>query len=85
LNRCKPVRLSLPIGTYDKYRSLNLGNNRWQNDLQVDFTQGFLDRSTVDVSGDWMYYGNNNEAGTANQRLSQPARYQSPLHGIPPE
>jgi hypothetical protein len=67
--------ISLPIGTYDKHRSLNLGSNRWQNDLQVDFTQGFLDRFTVDVSGDWIYYGNNNEAGTANQRLSQDSTY----------
>ena len=67
--------VSLPIGTYDKHRSLNLGSNRWQNDLQVDFTQGFLDRFTVDVSGDWIYYGNNNEAGTGNQRLSQDSTY----------
>jgi hypothetical protein len=67
--------ISLPIGTYDKHKSLNLGSNRWQNDLQVDFTQGFLERFTVDVSGDWIYYGNNNEASTANQRLSQDSTY----------
>src|ERR1700722_13247212 len=67
--------ISLPVGTYDKHRSLNLGSNRWQNDLQVDFTQGFLDRFTVDVSGDWIYYGNNNEAGAGNQRLSQDSTY----------
>ena len=44
------VFVSLPIGSYDRGRALNLGANRWQTDLQVDFTQGFLDRFTIDVS-----------------------------------
>ena len=69
------VFVSLPIGTYDKGRALNLSGNRWQTDLQVDFTQGFLDKFTIDVSGDWITYGNNNEAGTGSQSLSQRATY----------
>jgi len=67
------VFVSLPIGAYDNRRGLNLGGNRWQTDLQVDFTQGFLDKFTIDVSGDWISYGNNNEAGTGSQSLSQNA------------
>ena len=30
--------LTLPLGTYDHQKALNLGGNRWQNDVQVDFT-----------------------------------------------
>ena len=41
----------------------------------MDFTQGFLDKFTIDVSGDWISYGNNNEAGTGSQSLSQKATY----------
>jgi len=67
--------VSLPIGSYQKGRTLNLGANRWQTDLQVDFTQGFLDKFTIDVSGDWIYYGKNNEAGTGSQTLSQNSTY----------
>jgi hypothetical protein len=67
--------VSLPIGSYQKGRTLNLGANRWQTDLQVDFTQGFRDKFTIDVSADWIHYGNNNEAGTGSQSLSQNATY----------
>jgi Putative MetA-pathway of phenol degradation len=69
------VFVTLPIGSYDNRRALNLGGNRWQSDLQVDFTQGFLDKFTIDMSGDWISYGNNNKAGTGSQSLSQHATY----------
>jgi hypothetical protein len=69
------IFVTLPVGSYDRRRTLNLGGNRWQTDLQVDFTQGFLDKFTIDVSGDWVSYGNNNEAGTGSQSLSQNATY----------
>lgn len=68
--------LTLPIGTYDKSKPLNLGGNRWQQDLQADFTQGFLDKYTVDVSGDWIYYWDNDQAGPdGHQTLSQNSSY----------
>ncbi len=63
--------LSVPIGNYDSRRALNLGHNRWQHDMQVDFTQTVLDAFTVDVSGVWTYYANNNDAGATHQTLSQ--------------
>jgi len=37
--------------------------------------QGFLDKFTIDVSGDWIHYGSNNEAGTGSQSLTQEATY----------
>jgi hypothetical protein len=70
--------LSVPIGTYDKQRALNLGANRWQNDIQLDLTQGLhspLEKFTFDVATDWIYYGNNPNAGTGHQTLSQDDTY----------
>lgn len=67
--------LSIPIGSYDRQSALNLGQNRWQHDLQVDFTQALLERFTVDVSGVWTYYGRNTDAGPAHQILSQDSSF----------
>jgi hypothetical protein len=67
--------LSLPVGSYDNQRALNIGNNRWQHDLQADFTQGFLDKFTIDFTGDWTYYGDNTEAGTGHQRLTEDSTF----------
>jgi len=39
------------------------------------FTQGFLKKFTIDVSGDWIHYWDNTEAGTGNQTLSQNATF----------
>src|SRR5215510_7694164 len=63
--------VSIPIGTYDKSSALNLGSHHWQNDVQVDFTQGFLDKFTVDVGADWIHAWDNDEAGTGHQTLRQ--------------
>lgn len=67
--------VTVPIGTYDQYKALNLASHRWQNDLQADFIQGFLGKFTIDVSFDWIYYGNNSEAGTGHQLLTQNSTY----------
>ena len=70
--------LYVPIGTYNKERALNLGSNRWTNDIQLNLTQGLhgpLDKFTFDVSADWIYYGNNPNAGNGNQTLFQNDTY----------
>src|SRR6266702_5327351 len=67
--------VTLPIGSYDRHQALNLASNRWQNDSQIDITQGFGDRWTADVSVDWIHYGDNPEAGAGSQRLEQAATY----------
>jgi len=67
--------LTLPLGTYDNQKTLNLGGNRWQNDVQLDFTQGFLNKFTIDVSGDWIYYWNNTDFGAAHQTLRQDSTF----------
>ncbi len=65
----------MPIGTYTKERALNLGNNRWQNDVQLDWTQGMGEKWTWDIAADWIHYGNNPNAGTGHQTLSQDDTY----------
>ena len=67
--------VSIPLGSYDSQSALNLGQNRWQNDLQVDFTQTILEKFTIDVSGVWTYYGRNTEAGPTHQVLSQDSSF----------
>jgi len=67
--------LTLPLGTYDNQKALNLGGNRWQNDVQVDFTQGFLNKFSIDVSGDWIYYWNNTDFGAEHATLSQDSTF----------
>ena len=70
--------LSVPIGTYNNQRALNLGANRWQNDVQLDLTQGLhgpLNKFTFDVATDWIYYGNNTNAGNGHQTLFQDDTY----------
>ena len=67
--------LSVPIGTYDKNRTLNLGANRWQSDVQLDLTQGLAEKWTFDVAGDWITYGDNSNAGNGHQTLSQSDTY----------
>jgi hypothetical protein len=63
--------VTLPLGSYDRTRALNLGGNRWQNDIQFDVTKGFLDKWTIDVSADWIHTWDNNQAGTGHQTLRQ--------------
>jgi hypothetical protein len=67
--------ITFPVGTYDSKKALNLGGNRWQVDLQTDFTQGLSDRTTIDVSGDWIHYGDNSDSGSGHQDLSQHSTY----------
>ena len=69
------IFLTVPIGSYDSRRSLNLGENRWQSDLQADYTQGFLNQYTFDIAADRIWYGDNTRAGAGRQTLSQSATY----------
>jgi hypothetical protein len=64
-----------PTGTYSNTRALNLGDNRWSNNVQIDYTQGFAGKWTVDVSGEWVAYGPNRSVDAANQTLSQTGTY----------
>jgi len=63
--------VSVPIGSYDKKSALNLGSHRWQNDFEVDYTQGFSNGFMVDMATGWFHAWDNHAAGTGHQRLQQ--------------
>jgi len=68
--------LFLPTGSYDSGRSLNLGENRWKFDLQVGFVKGLTDKWSVDLTGDVMFHGKNNDFGATSATLDQKPLYQ---------
>jgi hypothetical protein len=68
--------LTIPIGSYDRNKPLNLGGNRWVYNFQGDFTQGIGDKFTIDVSAGWTWYGDNTKAGNGSQRLEQDTSYE---------
>lgn len=68
---------TIPVGEYEPGRALNVGGNRWQHDLQVDFTQGLGHGLTLQLTGDWIHYGDNTRAGTGSQELKQNASFEA--------
>ncbi len=67
--------LFFPVGTYDKAKALNLGENRWKGLLQIGFNQGLGNGFAIDGTLEGAFYGNNNEAGTGHAVLSQKNSY----------
>ena len=68
--------ITVPIGSYDRNKALNLGGNRWVYNFQGDLTQGIGDKLTLDVSAGWTWYGDNTKAGNGYQRLTQDTSYE---------
>ena len=69
--------VTIPVGTYSRGRLLNIGGDRWVNQLQADWTQGVADKLTLDMSVDWTYYGDSDEAGTGRQKLTQTSTFET--------
>ncbi|HZF30889.1 MAG TPA: transporter [Gammaproteobacteria bacterium] len=68
--------LTIPIGSYDEGKPLNLGGNRWVYNFQGDFTQGITEKIMIDLSAGWTWYGDNDKAGSGHQKLEQDASYE---------
>jgi hypothetical protein len=68
--------LTVPTGHYDKGSALNMGANRYQHDLQIGWVQPLQGKLGLEVYGDAIVYGNNDDAGDGRQRLEQDATYQ---------
>jgi hypothetical protein len=68
---------TFPVGEYRPGQALNLGGNRFQNDLQIGFIQGLPGGFTLDIAGDWIWYGDNDRAGTGRQRLTQQSTFEA--------
>ena len=68
---------TFPVGNYQPGRALNVGGNRFQNDLQIGFIQGLRGGFTLDIAGDWIWYGDNDRAGTGRQKLTQQSTFEA--------
>ncbi|NQE30999.1 transporter [Herbaspirillum seropedicae] len=68
--------LYLPTGSYDRNRALNLGEHRWKFDLQVGFVKGFTEKWYLDLTGDVMFYGKNNDYGSNGATQRQKSLFQ---------
>ena len=67
----------LPVGSYDRNRALNLGENRWKTMLQAGATVplGRKDLS-LQLAADVTAFGRNDDYGPGSQSLSQKPLYQ---------
>ena len=68
--------LYLPTASYDHNRALNLGENRWKFNLQVGFVKGLTDKWYVDLTGDVMFHGKNDDYSDRRTTLRQKPLYQ---------
>lgn len=53
---------SMPTGSYNDRRVLNVGANRWATTLQAGFIQGIGKGLFFDLTGDATFYGDNSDA-----------------------
>lgn len=68
--------LFLPTGSYSAGRALNLGENRWKFNLQVGLAKGLGGKWSMDLTGDVMVHGKNDEYGAEKATLKQAPLYQ---------
>lgn len=66
----------IPVGSYDRKDSLNLGENRWRYALQAGYITGLTPKVSLDLVGDVTFYGENDELGAAKATLKQDPSYQ---------
>lgn len=66
----------LPLGRYDRDKTLNLGENRYKFDLQLGWVEPLAGRASFELYADAVFYGDNDEAGTGRQTLEQDPTYQ---------
>lgn len=68
--------LYLPWGSYDRNDALNLGENRYKFDLQLGWVEPLWGKTSLELYGDAVLYGDNDDAGNGRQRLEQDPTYQ---------
>lgn len=70
----------LPLGQYDKHDAVNLGENRFKYDLQMAWVEPLYDKFSFELYQDVIWYGDNDEAGTGEQTLTQDTSYQTQVN-----
>jgi hypothetical protein len=68
--------LYLPWGSYDRHDAVNLGENRFKGDLQLGWVEPLWGRFSMELYGDAVVYGHNDDAGSGRQTLKQDPTYQ---------
>ncbi|WP_237415175.1 transporter [Acinetobacter nectaris] len=75
------VYLTIPTGSYEKNNPLNIGANRWKYDFQGAYIKHFTPKFALDITGDIVLYGNNNEYGTNSYKLKTNNSYEFQVMG----
>ncbi|CAG9187270.1 transporter [Cupriavidus pinatubonensis] len=65
--------LYVPVGSYDRDKPLNLGENRWKFALQAGYIAPLAEKVTLDLVADVTVFGNNTKFGPASATLRQDA------------
>lgn len=73
--------LYVPTGSYDKDDPINLGENRWKLDLQAAYVKHFGEKWALDLIGDAIWYGDNDDYGPASVRREQDVSYSAQVIG----
>ena len=64
-----------PDGTYDRNKSINIGDNRLRGDPELGFDQAFGDHFSTTLSFDTMIYGTNGDYTSAGLDLNSTPTY----------
>jgi hypothetical protein len=70
------VYFSLPVGSYDETRPVNVGTHRWSVKPEIALGQRFMERFTFELLGNITFYGDNSDllaAPSTRLTLSQNA------------
>ncbi len=63
--------LTLPLGTYDRNKALNLGGNRWVVRPEIGIVKGIGDRAYLDLIFNGEFYTDNDNFGPEGVKLEQ--------------
>ena len=63
--------LTLPLGTYDRQKVLNLGGNRWVVRPEIGVVKGIGDRAYLDLVLNGEFYTDNDDYGPNGVKLEQ--------------
>lgn len=62
--------ISLPLGTYDRQKAVNLGSNRWMFRPEVGVVKGFGDRAYLDLILGGEFYTDNKDFGAGALKVT---------------
>ena len=70
----------VPIGHYDKNKSLNMGENRWKVGVNGGYIMPLADKFLIDLVGDIVWHDKNTEYRATNSTLDQKPIFNAQIH-----